>query len=64
MLVFACILAIACAAPSQTHIALTGKTGEIYVTYSTTANVTGSVQYGVTNSSLNSTVASSVTKIY
>jgi len=62
MLVFACILAIACAAPSQTHIALTGKTGEIYVTYSTTANVTGSVQYGVTNSSLNSTVASSVTK--
>jgi len=61
-LVFACLLAWSCGAPTQTHIALTGKSGEVYVTYSTTADAAGSVQYGASSTTLTSNVTTVVTK--
>jgi len=58
----ACLLALACATPTQTHIALSGKAGEVWVTYSTTATDTGIVQYGTSSASLTTNVSSVVTK--
>jgi hypothetical protein len=43
------------------HIALTGKANEVYVTYSTPTNVTGTVEWGTSASALSTNVTTVVT---
>jgi hypothetical protein len=58
-IVFLLLVAFA-SAVQQTHIALTGKPGEIYVTYFTGNNVSGGVQYGLSSDKLNNNATSVV----
>jgi len=63
MLALFLTLALTNAAPSQVHITLSGKVGEIYVTYSTPGSIADSnVQYGLSNTTLSTTVVGTQTK--
>jgi len=56
------MLALASAVPTQIHLTLTGKQGEIYVMYSTTASTDSNVKYGTSNTSLTMNATGTATK--